>query len=141
MKKYGLVVLIFLPLVFLFPTRAFAEDSSYSCSVTHQTVSTIPRSFFGMFTPINRIPVSGDQQLKLFQRIKDSGIYSVRVQIQWHRIERVENEYQWENYDSILQTIESVGLRALPVLIGVPSWARPSTGPMARKNVIKPTHY
>ena len=55
--------------------------------------------------------------------ISDAGLVWVRQTFPWARIEAAPGEYDWEDWDRIVDTVSSRGLRLIAVLDTAPAWA------------------
>lgn len=143
MKKAHITIAIGVMSLLLFTAPPVAA-AGYTCSVNGKTITHLSPDFFGMFTPFAHVPGfwpnQPDRKLEFFQKIKAAGISSVRVYAPWRLVEPSKGEYHWDKFDPFFQAVEQAGLKALPFLIGIPDWAKPTTGPLAGKMMIDPSH-
>jgi hypothetical protein len=61
-----------------------------------------------------------------------NGVATVRLQVNWGWVEPQPGHRDWSNYDAVVGSLAGVGLRAEPVLFGVPPWisSRPARPPI-----------
>jgi hypothetical protein len=132
-------IIIGLTGLFVLPIPA-AKAATYICSANGKTVTSAPPQLFNLYIGPS-IPgyfVSDKvKELAFFQKIKDTGVYSVRVNIAWNGIEPSLNQYDWIKYDAMFESIQQAGLVAEATLVGIPDWAKPTGGAM----IIDPSHY
>jgi polysaccharide biosynthesis protein PslG len=76
-----------------------------------------PHGFFGM------VP-SAPSQTEANQ-MAAGGVATVRLQVNWGLIEPRQGQRDWSVYDNYIGYLAVAGLRAEPVLFGVPSWISP----------------
>lgn len=121
MKKC-FVALTFI-LFFILPPGVSAE--SYTCSVNNGVVSKTDKSFFGINTVINQLRDKSSQEMSdYFKLISEAGIYQIRIDIQWPNVEAKQNTFNWNFYDSLFKLAKFQNLQVVPVLVGVPDWAK-----------------
>ena len=85
-----------------------------------------PHGFFGMVpSGLTRPDVA---------RMAANGVATVRVFVSWGRVEPQPGTRNWSSYDAVVGVLAESGLRAEPVLFGVPSWisSRPARPPIFR---------
>jgi polysaccharide biosynthesis protein PslG len=57
------------------------------------------------------------------QRIRDSGVRSVRENFPWHEIEPAKGSFDWAHSDSLMAAAAAVGVDVLPILAYSAPWA------------------
>jgi hypothetical protein len=69
-------------------------------------------------------------------KLAQSGAKTVRWTFSWQRIETREGSFNWSETDKLVGDLASKGIRVLPVVLGSPRWAEPSsiTPPLGPKH-------
>ena len=79
--------------------------------------AAVPPDFFGV-VPSGLTPAD-------MARMAQSGVSSVRVRIEWSRVEAQPGQRNWAYYDAYVGALAQAGLQGQPDLFGVPSWISP----------------
>ena len=86
-----------------------------------------PKQFFG-------VQAWNSPSAREFKKISAAGIGTFRVNITWAAVEPERGARNWEPVDSDLARINRAGLRPLPVILGSPKFAAPTSTYPPRSN-------
>jgi hypothetical protein len=94
--------------------------------------AAVPRQFFGV------VPSGFDSTAEM-QRMAANGVGSVRVLVNWAKVEPQPGARDWSYYDDYVGRLAAAGLQAEPLLLGEPTWTPnfphpPIYSPLARSS-------
>jgi hypothetical protein len=94
--------------------------------------AAVPRGFFGV------VP-SGYDSTAGMQRMAANGVRTVRVLVNWAKVEPQQGARDWSYYDDYVGRLAAAGLQPEPLLLGEPTWTPgfprpPIHSPLARSS-------
>jgi hypothetical protein len=81
-----------------------------------QPASAEPAKFWG-------INPQAQPSLEQFQRLKQGGVDTMRVPLEWGSIEKTKGVFDWTYSDGFVTSATLAGIEVLPFLTGAPGWA------------------
>src|ERR671930_2239023 len=102
-----------------------------TCAALASTANAaVPRQFFGV------VPSGFDSTAEM-QRMAANGVGTVRVLVNWAKVEPQQGARDWSYYDDYVGRLAAAGLQPEPLLLGEPTWTPnfprpPISSPLAR---------
>jgi hypothetical protein len=101
-KQKGSIILLLLSVLYSF---SFSQDSSSPYGIN----AHVPDS-------------------QVIEMIKKAGIKWIRIDFEWNRIEPLNNQFNWQSMDDVVNKARSKGICILANMGGTPSWANNGKG-------------
>jgi hypothetical protein len=82
--------------------------------------AAVPGNFYG-------VAPQATPSAEQFQRLKQGGVDSVRVPIEWGAVQSSPGSFDWNGTDAMIGGAATAGIEVFPFVTGAPSWAVKST--------------
>src|ERR1700761_4052899 len=94
-----------------------AEPSAQFCSGPNA------KGRVGISDGADMLDMSGADLERTLRRTRDAGVWAVRVDVDWSRVEAVRGRQDWSDVDRVIHAVRAHGMCAHGLLTYAPAWA------------------